>query len=309
MNNKQHISIIVPVFNGGNTFHNCVSSLLKIDFPNDKLQIILIDDGSTDSTAQWLNAQKLPSNFKIITHDENMGRASARNSGLKFVDGDIIIFLDADMIVKPDFVEQHVMAISKSGVVAVSGLLVSGPGCPKTSLQYYIFKYRKRGAKQFGENNPIPFNYLITGNMSVKCKVVNECGLFDEKYIGYGGEDTDYAIRLWELYPNGLRFSSKATSIHYHDETMDDLLIKMRKYGSTNYLRLLKRHPGQVNNLAGNWIYSIKGYLVFNAVVKWIITKVFFIIPISYFVRYFIAYNLILGARSPAEGIPKFQSE
>ncbi len=309
MNNKPHISIIVPVFNGGNTFHNCVSSLLKIDFPYNKLQVILIDDGSTDNTAQWLYTQKLPSNFKIITHDQNKGRATARNSGLKNARGDIIIFLDADMIVRPDFVEQHVVAISKSEVVAVSGLLTSEPGQPKTSLQNYIFEYRKRGAKQFGENNPIPFNYLITGNMSVKCKAVNECGLFDEKYIGYGGEDTDYAIRLWELYPNGLRYSSKATSIHYHDETMDDLLIKMRKYGSTNYLRLLKRHPEHVNNLAGNWIYSIKGYLVFNTVVKWIVTKVFFIIPISYFVRYFIAYSLIMGARSPAEGIPKFQVE
>ena len=306
MNNKPYISIIVPVFNGGDPFHDCVSSLLKIDFPNNKLQVILIDDGSTDNTAQWLNEQKLPSNFEIITHDENTGRASARNSGLKFVRGDIIIFLDADMVVKPDFVEQHVMAISKSEVVAVSGLLISDPGQQKTNLQYYLFEYRKRGAKQFGENNPIPFNYLITGNMSVKRKVVNECGLFDEKYIGYGGEDTDYAIRLWELYPNGLRFSSKATSIHYHNETIDDLLIKMKKYGSTNYLRLLKRHPKHVNALAGNWIYSLKGYLVFNTVVKWVVTTVFFIIPLSYFVRYFIAYSLIMGARNPVEGIPKF---
>ena len=309
MNNKPNISIIVPVFNGGKAFRACVSSLLKIDFPDNKLQVIMIDDGSTDNTAQWLNEQKFPSYFKIITHDQNKGRAAARNSGLKNARGDIIIFLDADMIVRPDFVEQHVVAISKSEVVAVSGLLTSEPGQPKTSLQNYIFEYRKRGAKQFGENNPIPFNYLITGNMSVKCKVVNECGLFDEKYIGYGGEDTDYAIRLWELYPNGLRYSSKATSIHNHNETLPELQTKMEIYGRTNYLKLLGKYPKHTNILAGNWINSLKGILVFNPLVNWFVKSVYFVIPLPYFVRFFIAYSLMKGARNPAKGIPSFDNQ
>ena len=147
------------------------------------------------------------------------------------------------MIVKPDFVIEHVTAISKTGVAAVSGLVIADPNERKTALQHYLFEYRKRGAKQFGEKDPIPFNYLITNNMSVKRDVVKECGLFDEGYIGYGGEDTDYAIRLWELYPDGLRFSSKAISIDYQNEALHDLQLKMENYGRTNYLKLLDRYP------------------------------------------------------------------
>jgi len=308
MSEYPHISIIVPVFNGGIQFCACVSSLLKIEFPKNKLQVILVDDGSTDSTSQWLFKQKLPPYFEIITHAENKGRVAARNSGIKNAKGDVVIFLDADMVVKQDFVTQHIKAISKPGVVAVSGLLIANPDHNRTGLQYYLFKYRKRGAKQFGENKPIPFNYLITGNMSVRLEAINRCGLFDENYIGYGGEDTDYAIRLWELYPNGLRFSSKATSIHFHDETLDELQIKMKKYGSTNYLKLLDKYPYRTNDLAGDWINTPKGKLLFNPIVYWFAKLIYFVIPAPYFVRFFIAYSLISGARNPAEGAPKFQS-
>ena len=308
MSKYPNISIIVPVYNGGIYFCECVSSLLKIDFPTDKLQVILINDGSIDDTYQWLFKQKLPPYFEIITHTKNKGRAAARNSGIKNAKGDVVIFLDADMVVKQDFVKQHIKAISKPGVVAVSGLVIADTDKQKTSLQYYLFEYRKRGAKQFGENNPIPFKYLITNNMSVKRKVIEECGFFDERYIGYGGEDTDYAIRLWELYPQGLRFSSNAISIDYQNETFNDLQIKMKKYGSTNYLRLLDRYPEHNKDLAGDWINSLKGRLVFNPIVNYLVKFVYFMIPIPYLVRYSIAYCLMVGARNPEHGVPKSQS-
>ena len=309
MNKYPYISIIVPVFNGDSTFRKCVSSLLELDYLKEKLQIILINDGSTDDTAQWLLKKKLPSYFKIITHDKNMGRATARNSGIKIAQGDIIIFLDADMAVMPDFVIQHIRAISKPVVIAVSGKVIATPSQSKTTLQKYLFDYRQRGAKQFGENNTISFNYLITNNMSVKRKVVDECGLFDEKFIGYGGEDTDYAIRLWKLHPKGLRFSAKAISIDYQNETLHDLQIKMKKYGSTNYLKLLAKHSKYVNYMAGDWINTVKGKLVFNRFVNWVVKLVYFVIPVPYLIRYFIAYSLMRGARNPEEGIPKFQPE
>ena len=303
------VSIIVPVYNGGNHFRNCVSSLLGINFPVEQLQVILINDGSQDDTSQWLFEQKLSPNFEIITHTDNRGRAAARNSGLKKAKGDIIIFLDADMVINSDFVTEHIKAISRPEVAAVSGLVIANPNERKTSLQNYLFKYRKRGAKQLGEKNPIPFKYLITNNMSVKRKVVEKCGIFDEIYIGYGGEDTDYAIRLWELYPNGLRFSSSAVSIDCQNETLYDLQVKMNKYGSTNYLRLLDRYPDYTKELAGDWIATIKGKVVFNPAINFLVKLIYFIIPVPYFVRYSIAYSLIMGARNPEEGIPKFQSK
>ena len=306
MNKNPHVSIIVPVSNGGNPFRACVSSLLELDYPDGKMQILLINDGSTDDTAQWLLGQKIPSYFNIITHNENMGRAAARNSGLKIAQGDILIFLDADMVIKPDFVMQHVYVLSKPNVVAVSGLVIADPNERKTTFQYYLFEYRKRGAKQFGEKDPIPFNYLITNNMSVKRGVVEECGLFDEGYVGYGGEDTDYAIRLWQLYPDGLRFSSKAMSIDYQNETLHDLQLKMESYGRTNYLKLLERYPNHTEDLGGNWINTFKGKTVFNPIVNWFVKLVYLVIPVPYFVRYFIAYSLIQGARNPAESFPKF---
>ena len=80
----------------------------------------------------------------------------------------------------------------------------------------------------------------------------------------------------------------------------------MKSYGQINYLRLLERYPNYTKDLAGDWVNSFKGKLVFNSIVNRCVKLVYFMIPIPYFVRYFIAYSLMMGARNPAEGIPKF---
>ena len=299
MSEHPKVSIIVPVYNGSDTITDCVSSLEKLDYQKDKLQIIIVNDGSTDDTAKLLEEKKLPNEFCVIDLEKNSGRAFARNHGLKKSKGEIIIFLDADMIIEASFVNEHISSLSNDEVKAVSGLLTACPNQPQTPLQYYLYEYRKRGAKQYGENRPIPFNYLITGNMSIKREVFENCGYFDEYYKGYGGEDTDYAIRIWEKYPEGLRFSARAISAHCQHDELDDLEKKIFKYGRGNYLLLIQKFPDHQKALSADWIRSLKGYAVINIFIYRFIKLLYKLQPHALFVRYFIAYNLIVGARKP----------
>ena len=92
----------------------------------------------------------------------------------------------------------------------------------------------------------------------------------------------------------------------YFTAFTNDLQIKMQKYGSTNYLKLLKKHPKYADYMAGDWINSVKGKIIFNPVVNLFVKLVYLVIPIPYFVRYFIAYSLMIGARNPAAGFLKF---
>lgn len=97
------ISVIVPAYNAGKYFENCIKSIVNQTYKN--LEIILVDDGSTDSTPQACDewAEK-DSRIKVI-HKENGGAASARNIGLDNATGEYIGFVDADDYIDVDMYE------------------------------------------------------------------------------------------------------------------------------------------------------------------------------------------------------------
>ena len=90
------ITVVIPAYNIETLLEKCVSSVAKQDYPKDKLEIIVVDDGSTDSTGALCD--ELASKYENVTalHKENGGSSSARNLGLKHASGDYIGFVDSD---------------------------------------------------------------------------------------------------------------------------------------------------------------------------------------------------------------------
>jgi glycosyltransferase involved in cell wall biosynthesis len=299
-------SVVVPCYNVEHVIDECIQSLLNQDYPENKFSIIVVDDKSTDSTLKIINNYKDNPKIKIVKHFKNRGLSAARNSGIKASNSNIIGFLDSDMVVKSDWAKSFSEEMMRNGVVACMGGMKLGEELTENKLDKFLYN-PTRGVLKHGENKPIFFKWFLLNNSVVKKKVIDEIGLFDETITSYGGEDTDFAIRLWDKYPNGLRFTSKAIGEHYHQRPLDELQRKMEHYGSTNYLRLLERYPKHKKDLAGDWINSIKGKLVFNSITDAIVKFVYFVFPIPYLVRYFIAYSLMKGARNPKPEIPKFE--
>lgn len=101
--NNGLISVIVPVYNAGKYFNNCINSIVNQTYKN--LEIIIVDDGSTDSSPEICDkwAEK-DSRIKVI-HKENSGASSARNTGIDSAKGDYIAFVDADDRIELDMYE------------------------------------------------------------------------------------------------------------------------------------------------------------------------------------------------------------
>ncbi|MBL7136052.1 MAG: glycosyltransferase family 2 protein, partial [Candidatus Marinimicrobia bacterium] len=76
-----NVSVIVPAFNAAKTLPTCLKSILKQNYPTRKVEIIVINDGSTDKTITFLRSFTLSERFKVIRHSENCGLAAARNTG------------------------------------------------------------------------------------------------------------------------------------------------------------------------------------------------------------------------------------
>ena len=151
--------------------------------------------------------------FHCIYHQSNQGRAATRNDGLKMAIGEIIIFLDADMSVNPDFVQQHIDALIQEDIVAVAGCIEADKDMKKNKILKYLFDFKGRGAKQFSENNPMPFQYLTTQNMSMRSEVLQKVGFMDEDIPNHRGEDIAYSYKIWQAFPSGIRYSKHPKAI------------------------------------------------------------------------------------------------
>ncbi|OYD44682.1 glycosyl transferase family A [Sphingobacterium cellulitidis] len=105
MNRKALVSIIVPVYNAAKTLHLCLDSLSAQTYRD--LQIIFINDASTDNSLQVLEDYKASSDLQIevISHEVNKGVATARNTGLNAVRGEYIYFIDADDAIENETIE------------------------------------------------------------------------------------------------------------------------------------------------------------------------------------------------------------
>ncbi|MGM7700955.1 glycosyltransferase family 2 protein [Pseudalkalibacillus sp. Hm43] len=104
---KKEISVIIPTYNKYPQNLLTLYSLQYQSFDLSKVEVIMIDDGSTDDTYQQLNKQTFPFQFKLIRCEKNIGRPAARNLGLRAASGKIIIFLDAEILVQDDFLKIH----------------------------------------------------------------------------------------------------------------------------------------------------------------------------------------------------------
>lgn len=113
------VSIMVPCWNEAPTISATVDSLLRLNYPKNKLQIYIINDGSTDNT--WEVVQKYAQNPQIkLLKKENGGKASALNYCLSFIDSEMVGCLDADSFVERDTLKTLIAEFSDPEIMAVT---------------------------------------------------------------------------------------------------------------------------------------------------------------------------------------------
>lgn len=188
------VTIIMPCWNESKTVHGTVESLLALDYPKDKLEIIIVDDGSTDNT--WDEMQRYKDHPQIhIFHQENGGKHVAVNYGIDHATTDLVGCLDADSFVAPHALIDMVRLFNdKPDVMAVAPTMIVHT--PKNILQwaqkveYNMSVYLK---KMQAFMNAI---HVTPGPFSIFRKEVFErIGKFKK---AHGTEDQEIAYRMQE---------------------------------------------------------------------------------------------------------------
>lgn len=106
-NSKVDVSVIIPIYNVKSYLERCVDSVINQTYKN--IEIVLVDDGSTDGSSKLCDEIKLRDERIKVYHKENGGLGSARNYGFKNSKGDYILFLDSDDYIELDTIEKMIM--------------------------------------------------------------------------------------------------------------------------------------------------------------------------------------------------------
>ena len=113
MKKNDMISIVVPCFNVENYLERCVKSLLGQSYEN--IEIILVDDGSTDNTSYLVNKYSKLDSRIVAVRQKNGGLSAARNAGLRMARGGYICFVDSDDFVDPDYIRKMYESMKRTG--------------------------------------------------------------------------------------------------------------------------------------------------------------------------------------------------
>ena len=289
------VDIVIPCYNVENIIENCLNSLLSQSYPKDNYHCYFINDHSSDNTGEILDKYNEYQNITIVHHEQNKGLSATRNTGATIGDAELVAFLDGDMIVENDWVESFLPYFDKY-IVGVMGDNIPPKDIILNPIEKYYFG-TKRGARRFGDGDHISFQYMLYGNSMIKRSVLSEVGFFDENIVKYGGEDTDLSAKIWDKYKGAFVFSKNSNAIHFHRRNIDEFCLSMKTYGEYNLPILINRYPQYKKELGGDWIHSLKGYMVFNPLLKMIIKSISLIKPLQIFIRYIVINSVISGAR------------
>ena len=189
------ISIIIPAKDEESVLNRLLDSILKQDYPHDRIEVIIVDGASKDRTydiaRSYMEKYKI---FKVIREDYPRGKPHALNIGLKHVSGDVVGVFDADSIIPPDLLRKVSKIFSDDNVIAIQGRPISVNEDQNlitklTSVEEKIwYNLIMRGREKL--NLFIP----ITGScFFIRRNVLEEVGGFNEDELA---EDLELSLRL-----------------------------------------------------------------------------------------------------------------
>jgi mycofactocin system glycosyltransferase len=236
------VSIVVPVYNRAHDIDACLESLLSLNYPESKREIIIVDDASWDNTAAVVKQY----NVRLIIQPENLGQSAARNAGVKVSKGDIIAFIDSDCIADPNWLTELVTYFHDPRLVLIGGYVDS------VFSESHLDRYEKvcsplnMGSKPILGKDKHTIFYVPTCNMLVKKEIYTQAGGLDEKLRV--GEDVDLC---WKLMSKGYRlmYVPKGRIKHKHRNHFYQCFRRRFHYGTSEavlydkYRHVQKKFP------------------------------------------------------------------
>ena len=230
------VSIVIPVKDRAEELERCLASLANLDYPPEKIEIIVVDDGSSDDSP--LVARRFGA-FLVPSGGTGRGPAAARNVGARAAGKELLAFIDSDCTASPRWLRELIPAFNDARTAAVGGN-VAGM-CTSSGVDRYeaVMSSLSLGSRErFGSSGDDTF-YLPSCNLLLRRTVFLGVGGFvDSMHVG---EDVDLT---WRLRDGGwtIAYLPKGTVFHEHRSTLRSFMSRRYDYGTSEGL-LQRLHP------------------------------------------------------------------
>lgn len=216
-------SVVIPAYNAASTLAQCLGALLEQRLSKGRFEIIVVDDGSTDATAE------LARRFDVrLVQQPNQGPAAARNHGAREARGEIVVFTDSDCVAAPGFLEALLTPFDDPHISGAQGAYLTRQHALVAQFAQVEFedRYQLMASHQ-------SIDLVATYAAAFRRQVFLEMGGFDESFPVANNEDTEFSYRLCDA-GHTLVFAPEAQIFHLHPHTLS-------KYLRTKYWRAFWR--------------------------------------------------------------------
>ena len=225
------VSVVIPTHDRQASLRRVLDALDIQTVGPDRFEVIVVCDGCTDGTAEMCRGLNLRVPIRVLEQGRQ-GPAGARNRGLKEAAGELILFLDDDVVPSPELIVRHLEAHADHRRLVVIGPLLAPPDFtldPWTRWEAHMLaeQYRSMTA---GRWEPSPRQFY-TGNASVRREHLLAVGGFDPEF--QRAEDVELAYRL-QLMRLTFHFSPPAEGWHYAQRSLRSWLSVARAYGEAD---------------------------------------------------------------------------
>ncbi len=233
-------SVVIPTYNRLPILEKCLLALENqvLSSDSENFEIVVVDDGSTDGTSNWISDEAI--RFPHVRYFQQVhgGPAKARNFGVEQSNGDVIIFIDSDLVVTECFVSSHLGALKQSWK-KLGNKLCFTYGAVINTANF------ENPTSEPHKISDLSWAYFATGNVAIDRELLQDVGMFDPTFCLYGWEDLELGERLRQLGVQLVR-CPEAKGYHWHPslriENIPDL-IRVEKERAKMGLVFYRKHP------------------------------------------------------------------
>jgi glycosyltransferase involved in cell wall biosynthesis len=231
------VSVVIPVYNGEDTLAACLGALASQSVAKSRVEVIVVDDGSTDGTAA------VAERFGVrLLRRPNGGAPAARNTGLRAASGAWTAFTDADCIPSRGWLACLVSAVERAGVARPIGAAgrVVGYGSQSEAARFVDLSGGLDAERHLAHPR---FPFAPSSNLMYRRDVLVEAGGFDERYATYDACDLHQRVR--RIAGGPFYFEPRAVVLHRHREGWKAYWRQQVAYGR-GYAQFMLHHRGEV---------------------------------------------------------------
>jgi mycofactocin glycosyltransferase len=235
------VTVIIPVRNRPEDIFECLTSLTKLDYPADKIEIIVVDDASSDNTPQIISGFPV----RLIKNPVRRQASYSRNLAASEAKGDILAFIDSDCVAHPLWLKELVPAFLDESNGAVGGKVDSWFDNKAIDLYEKVSSSLNMGNRSRSSKEEGNFFYLPTCNLLVKKEQFLKLDSFNIEMTV--GEDVDFC---WRLKDSGYEIEYRPAGIvfHKHRNKLWAFFSRRFQYGTSEPL-LNKKHPDRIKKM------------------------------------------------------------